>query len=187
MKIRALTRIVSGCTWKVQRRLLFNFAMGGARAVRAFERRRKQGRPFFPAFTMISLTNRCNLQCRGCWVEQTKPAQALSVEQLNGVVTTARRYGSNFFGILGGEPHLLEVDIHADDFAAELLGGNDRQRPRTDIEEGRVVCVGELEELFALHGLGDSRARQDGGRTQFRALERPRSTTQVVRRQGRKL
>lgn len=163
MKIRALTRIVSGCTWKVQRRLLFNFAMGGARAVRAFERRRKQGRPFFPAFTMISLTNRCNLQCRGCWVEQTKPAQALSVAQLNGVVTTARRYGSNFFGILGGEPLLhdgLFEFMAAHPWAYFQLFSNGVGMTREIAE--KLAAMGNVTPLISIEGLENESRRRRG-------------------------
>lgn len=66
--------------------------------------------PFFPAFLMLSVTNRCNLKCQGCWVEQTRPAQQLSRAQIQGIIDTAARYDSRFFGILGGEP-LLHADL----------------------------------------------------------------------------
>lgn len=105
----ALTRIATGCTFKVQRKLL-RFAWHGRKAIRAFERRRKRNEPFFPAFLMLSVTNRCNLQCKGCWVEQTREPQQLSLAQMQGIVDTAAKYGSRFFGILGGEP-LFHPDV----------------------------------------------------------------------------
>lgn len=98
----AIMRIVCQCTFKVQRKLL-GFALNGHRAVRAFNSRISGGKPFFPAFLMLSITNRCNLQCRGCWVKQT-PSRQLSLAQMQGIIDTARKYKSRFFGILGGEP-----------------------------------------------------------------------------------
>ncbi len=99
----ALLRIASGCTFKVQRNLL-RFAWNGHKAIVAFNRRQKNKKPFFPAFFMMSITNQCNLQCKGCWVEQTSVPQQLSLRQMQGVVDIARKYKSRFFGILGGEP-----------------------------------------------------------------------------------
>ena len=94
---------MTGCPWRAQRNLL-RFAWNGHRAVRAFERRMKRGEPFFPAFLMLSITNQCNLKCRGCWVSQTDPPCRLTLEQMQGIVDTAAKYKSRFFGILGGEP-----------------------------------------------------------------------------------
>ena len=109
MNPSAITRILSGCSWRAQRHLL-RFAWDGHRTVRAFERRMKRGEPFFPAFLMLSITNRCNLKCRGCWVSQTTPPRMLSLKQMQGIVDTAAKYGSRFFGILGGEP-LFHPDL----------------------------------------------------------------------------
>ena len=108
MKLSAVTRIMTGCTWRAQRNLL-RFAWNGHRTVRAFERRMKRGEPFFPAFLMLSITNQCNLKCRGCWVTQTPPCR-LSLEQMQGIIDTAAKYKSRFFGILGGEP-LFHPDL----------------------------------------------------------------------------
>ena len=109
MNPSAITRIMTGCSWRAQRNLL-RFAWNGHRTVRAFERRMREGKPFFPAFLMLSITNRCNLKCRGCWVSQTTPPCMLSLRQMQGIVDTAARYGSRFFGILGGEP-LFHPDL----------------------------------------------------------------------------
>lgn len=163
MKLGALTRIVRSCRWNVQRHLLFNFALGGARAVRAFERRLKKDRPFFPAFIMISLTNRCNLQCRGCWVEQTRPTQALTLAQLNGIVGTARRYGSNFFGILGGEPllhdQLLEF-LAAHPWAYFQVFSNGIGMTREIAEH--FAQLGNITPLISIEGLENESRRRRG-------------------------
>ena len=81
-----------------------------AKAIRAFEERLKHNQAFFPAFLMLSITNRCNLQCQGCWVEQTREPQQLSLQQIQTMINTAEKYDSRFFGILGGEP-LLHSDL----------------------------------------------------------------------------
>lgn len=109
MNPSAITRILTGCSWRAQRHLL-RFAWNGHRTVRAFERRMKEGKPFFPAFLMLSITNQCNLKCRGCWVSQTTPACQLTLEQMQGIIDTAAKYKSRFFGILGGEP-LFHPDL----------------------------------------------------------------------------
>jgi len=109
MNPSAITRILTGCSWRAQRNLL-RFAWNGHRTVRAFERRMKRGEPFFPAFLMLSITNQCNLKCRGCWVSQTTPPCSLTLKQMQGVIDTAAKYKSRFFGILGGEP-LFHPDL----------------------------------------------------------------------------
>jgi len=111
MNPSAITRILTGCSWRAQRHLL-RFAWDGHRTVRAFERRMKRGEPFFPAFLMLSITNRCNLKCRGCWVSQTTPPRMLTLKQMQGIVDTAAKYKSRFFGVLGGEP-LFHPDLMA--------------------------------------------------------------------------
>ena len=45
----------------------YNFGWKGMRAVDRFKRR-AQNDKFFPAFLFMSITNRCNLTCQGCWV-----------------------------------------------------------------------------------------------------------------------
>ncbi len=93
----------------VSPRLLWRFAWGAGwrnlQAIRRFERRRRRGEPYYPAFVFISLTNRCNLRCRGCWVSPTPPAD-LPLERVAQIIETSRRHGSRFFGLLGGEPLL---------------------------------------------------------------------------------
>jgi len=84
------------------------FGVQGIRAVQRFNRRVKKGRQF-PAFMMISVTNRCNLSCQGCWVTPT-PATDMAPAKLEQIIRACRSQGSHFFGILGGEP-LLHVGL----------------------------------------------------------------------------
>lgn len=82
------------------------FGWRGIGAVRRFNRRLKEGRQF-PAFMMISVTNRCNLSCQGCWVTPTPPVD-MDPALLERTIRNCLSQGCNFFGILGGEPLLHE-------------------------------------------------------------------------------
>lgn len=84
----------------------WNFAWKGMRAVRRFEQRLARGDPFFPAFLFISVTDRCNLACQGCWVTPSSPPRELDLATLNRLVRQGKAAGSFFFGIMGGEPLL---------------------------------------------------------------------------------
>ncbi len=105
---RMLTETSPRLLWK----FCWNFGWKGMRAVNAFEKRRRRGE-HFPAFMVISLTNRCNLSCQGCWVSRTSPAEELSLEQVDNIIIECKKRGSFFFGLLGGEPllypHLFEI------------------------------------------------------------------------------
>lgn len=84
---------------------LYNFAWKGRGAVKKFYQRKKQGKNF-PAFLMISLTNQCNLHCKGCWITPSQKPVYLPLGILCKIIETARQNGSYFFGLLGGEPLL---------------------------------------------------------------------------------
>ncbi|MDT8391362.1 MAG: radical SAM protein [Lentisphaeria bacterium] len=87
--------------WK----FVWNFGVKGFLGVRRFEKRLKRGE-YFPAFLFISVTDQCNLRCQGCWVTPCRPARAIPLDTLRGLVATCRDRGVHFFGILGGEPLL---------------------------------------------------------------------------------
>ncbi len=97
--------------WRVFRqtpvRLLWkfcwNFCWPNLWNMRHFQQRQEQGKPFFPAFNMISVTEACNLACSGCWVSQGGRMH-LTMEQIDGIIRESKCHGSKFFGILGGEP-----------------------------------------------------------------------------------
>jgi len=157
----AVARIAVTCTCSVQRKLL-RFAWNGNKAVRAFERRRKRNAPFFPAFLMLSITNHCNLQCKGCWVEQTSTPQQLSLAQMQGIIDTARKYDSRFFGILGGEPlfHADLFTLFADNPTAyfQLFTNG---IPLTESVVAQLAKVGNVTPLISIEGLEDeSRIRR---------------------------
>ncbi len=96
-------RIVCGVSPRALAKAM-KFSLNGIRAVRRFNRRLQRGEQF-PAFMMISVTNRCNLTCQGCWVTPTPPTD-MEPALLEQIITECQSQGSRFFGILGGEPLL---------------------------------------------------------------------------------
>ena len=104
LAIRFLTEVKPRLLLK----FIFGAGLGNLRALRAFEKRIKRGLPFFPPFVFISVTQRCNLRCRGCWAIGAKQPVDMERKLLQHIVSESRRQSCRFFGILGGEPLLLE-------------------------------------------------------------------------------
>ena len=96
---------------EIKPRLLFKFVFGAGLgnlcAILAFEKRRKQGISF-PPFVFISITQRCNLKCRGCWAIGADNPVDMDRDLLEHIVDESRDQGCRFFGILGGEPLLVD-------------------------------------------------------------------------------
>jgi len=67
-------------------------------------RKRKERGEIFPAFQFISVTNDCNLACQGCWVTKGEKSTTLDLAAIHKIITDSKKYGSYFFGVLGGEP-----------------------------------------------------------------------------------
>ena len=83
----------------------YNFGYKGIRSVQRFKKRLKKG-VSFPPFLYLSIINSCNLRCRGCWVDVAAPRTMLSFDEINRLITQAKRHGNSFFGLLGGEPFM---------------------------------------------------------------------------------
>jgi MoaA/NifB/PqqE/SkfB family radical SAM enzyme len=61
-----------------------------------------------PPIIILSITEQCNLACKGCYAHALHeiPAQELSSERLQGLVAEADDLGVSFFVVAGGEPFL---------------------------------------------------------------------------------
>lgn len=158
----ALTRVIRGCSGKVQRNLL-RFAWNGRKAIAAYDSRRKRQAPFFPAFLMLSITSKCNLQCQGCWVTQTTTPRQLSLLQMQNIVSTAAKYDSRFFGILGGEP-LFHPDLFSlfenNPKAYFQLFSNGTQLDTATAR--RLAALGNVTPLISIEGLENESRRRRG-------------------------
>lgn len=150
------------------KRLLFkfiwNFGWKGMSAVRKYQKRMKKG-DAFPAFLFISITNRCNLSCQGCWSTMTDPPGDMSMEELDRIINGCRAQGSYFFGILGGEPFLhgklFDViekypDCYFLVFTNGLLIDDESAR--------RMRQLGNVSPLISIEGLGEAGDSRRGGR-----------------------
>jgi len=76
---------------------------------RAARRRAAEAREglHVPPIAIFSITNRCNLHCKGCYAQAIRGADArdaLSAEKLREIVAQADEVGISFFVIAGGEP-----------------------------------------------------------------------------------
>ncbi len=85
------------------RKFIINLGWKGMTGFYKFQKRKKRGE-IFPAFQFISVTNDCNLACQGCWVTRKGNPDHLDLNKINKVIEDSKKYGSYFFGILGGEP-----------------------------------------------------------------------------------
>ena len=87
-----------------------------ARVRRAWERRGVH----VPPIMILSVTNRCNLNCKGCYARELRPSagggEEMSREEWERVVGEARDLGIGVIMIAGGEPLLRReiVDVAAD-------------------------------------------------------------------------
>jgi len=134
--------------WK----LSYNMGYKGMRSVQRFKSRLRRGETF-PPFLFISITNQCNLRCQGCWVDVDKPASLLPFEDLDRLVTRAKRRGNSFFGILGGEP-FLHPDLirllraHPDCYFQVFTNGH----PITDKVAAELRRAGNATPLISVEG-----------------------------------
>ncbi len=146
-------RVVRECSPRLVWKFMYNFGWRSVVNMSRFEKRQKQGKPFFPAFLMISVTESCNLACSGCWVSKGGK-RSLSLEQLDGIITTGKKKGSYFFGILGGEPlmykGLLDVlEKHRDCYFQLFTNGT----LLTEEVAMRLKKAGNITPLISIEGL----------------------------------
>ncbi|UCE60706.1 MAG: radical SAM protein [Phycisphaerales bacterium] len=144
-------------TWRsTDARLLwkfgYNFAYKGMRSVQRFKKRLKQGQ-IFPPFLYISITNGCNLRCKGCWMDVTSPQAKISYEDMCKLIVGARKYGNSFFGILGGEPFMHPdlirlLEAHPDCYFQIFTNGHFI----TDEVAAKLRHVGNATPLISVEG-----------------------------------
>ncbi len=176
---RTALRIAAGTTPRCLWKIIYNFGWRNIRNMAAFERRQTDGKPFFPAFVMISVTETCNLSCSGCWVSAGGRKQ-LTIEQLDGIICESKKQGSYFFGILGGEPLMYKglwdvIEKHSDCYFqlftnATLL---------TDEIAQRMRRLGNVTPLISIEGL---REESDARRGRDNVYERTLAGLRACRR-----
>lgn len=88
------------------RALFFLRTVGRQRKAAGIRSRWRQQGFHVPPITLFSVTNKCNLHCKGCYSRalQKSKGKELTTEELDGVFAEARALGILFFVLAGGEP-----------------------------------------------------------------------------------
>lgn len=146
-------RVPQECSPRLVWKFMYNFGWKSMRNISRFEKRQAKGKPFFPAFVMISVTESCNLACSGCWVS-SGGRKSLTLAQLNGIITSCKKKGSYFFGILGGEPLMYSglLDVlgnHPECYFQLFTNGT----LLTDEVVKRLKKLGNITPLISIEGL----------------------------------
>jgi MoaA/NifB/PqqE/SkfB family radical SAM enzyme len=152
MVISLARRVLTEADPKVIAKLVYNFGVKGVRSVELYKKRLKRGESF-PPFLFISVISGCQLRCQGCWVDVEAPSKRLSREDLNRLVTDAKRHGNSYFGILGGEPfmHPELLDFfgdHPDCYFQVFTNG----QLITDAVARQLRRLGNVSPLISLEG-----------------------------------
>jgi MoaA/NifB/PqqE/SkfB family radical SAM enzyme len=158
------TRMLLEPDKRVLARFAWNFGWKGMRAVQRFEKRMARGEDFFPAFMFISVTDRCNLACQGCWVTTATPPRELDLATLDRLVRECKAQGSFFFGILGGEPLLHKglFDLfgrHPDAYFLLFTNGT----LLTDETAREMRRLGNVSPLISIEGTREVSDERRGG------------------------
>jgi MoaA/NifB/PqqE/SkfB family radical SAM enzyme len=148
MARRMLTETDARALWK----FAWNFGYKGMLSVQKFKARLKKG-IHFPAFLHISIINSCQLRCQGCWVDVESPRQMITFDEMNKLITDAKKHGNSFFGILGGEPFLHPqlfdiLEAHPDCYFQIFTNG----QSITDEVAERLRKVGNATPLISIEG-----------------------------------
>lgn len=155
--------------------------LGSLRAIRKFEKRKARG-DFFPPFLFISVTQRCNLACQGCWATGVRQPSDMSPEHLHAIITAGRSQGCRFFGILGGEPLLLPwlADFfasHADSYFQLFTNGHFLD----DAFARKLRAAGNVSPLISIEGGAESYTVRRGD---SRSYELALAALDICRRNG---
>ena len=147
----------------------WNFGFKGMRSVQRFKKRLKKGQ-VFPPFLFISVTNKCNLRCQGCWVDVAHPQSNIEFEELDRLIKNAKEHGNRFFGILGGEPFLYPdlfriLEAHPDCYFQIFTNG----QFITDEIAAKLRRAGNASPLISVEGTEIVSDERRGGR---RVLEK---------------
>ena len=145
---RMMTEPDKRVLWK----FAYNFCYKGMRSVQKYKKRLKQG-VHFPPFLFISIINSCQLRCQGCWVDVEAPREMIDLEQMNRIITDAKKHGNSYFGILGGEPfmhpQLIQIlEAHPDCYFQIFTNG----QLITDHMASELRRVGNASPLISIEG-----------------------------------
>jgi len=155
---RLVTEISPRLAWKAARLWVYP----GLQAVAAWRQRVRRGE-LFPPFLLLSLTNACNLRCRGCWVTSANHRHSLKPDEVDTIIVAGKQHHCRFFILLGGEPmiypHLWDIPArHADCYFQVITNGT----LLTDEVADRIRALGNVSPLVSLDGWEEQNDRRRG-------------------------
>lgn len=156
MLIRSAFRFAHGVNNRVLWAFLRRFAWQGYLRQRQYNHDKSKG-IYRPPVLFLSVTNRCNYRCQGCWVSQHGGATDMPPGLFHSIIRQARHWGNSFFGILGGEPLLYNGlwDIlaeHPDCYFQVFTNGS----LLTAEHAHRMKTLGNVTPLISIEGLEES-------------------------------
>ena len=161
---------------EVKPRALWKFVVGAGInnliAFNKFKQRLKQGLRF-PPIIFVSVTQRCNLTCKGCWATGVEKPQDMDPAMLDKIIRDCATQGVRFFGLLGGEPLLLPwlpefMKEHPKAYFQLFTNG----RFLTDDLAKKLAQAGNVTPLISVEGVGASyQARRGNNDMYTSALE----------------
>lgn len=169
MVLKLIYRLIREVDPRLLWKLAFNLCLRNAWAMFLFNRRLRRG-VHFPPVLFLSITNRCNLRCQGCWVTVGgRDAPSLDVTAIDRIITQAKRRGNALFGLLGGEPLLHDglwdvIRRHSDCYFQILTNGT----LLTDSVARRMRQAGNVTPLISIEGAELVSDERRGGRDVFR-------------------
>jgi len=93
------------------RRLLLSLGLGIANGTRLVRKNREKYGCNIPFQILFDPTSACNLHCRGCWAGEYHKHENLSLAEMDGIVTQAKKLGTRVFMLTGGEPLTRKDDV----------------------------------------------------------------------------
>jgi len=155
---RLATELAPRLAWKAG----YLWSYKGMRAVTAYKRRLRRGE-LFPPFLFLSLTNACNLRCRGCWIESRGPIHNLSQEDIDGVIQAGKKHKAHFYTLLGGEPMMYPqlwdaIGRHPDCYFQIITNGMFLDEENVE----RIRVAGNVTPLVSIDGWEDTNDQRRG-------------------------
>jgi len=93
------------------RRLLLSLGLGIANGTRLVRKNREKYNCNIPFQILFDPTSACNLHCKGCWAGEYHKHENLSLEEMDGIVSQAKKLGTRVFMLTGGEPLIRKNDV----------------------------------------------------------------------------
>lgn len=138
------------------------WAWKSSQAMRRHRQRLAEGR-LFPPFLFLALTSACNLRCRGCWIDNSRPPDRLTDDDVEGIIGAGKRQGVHFYTLLGGEPFLYPglwslIERHPDCYFQLITNG----MFFTDENAARIRRLGNVTPLVSIDGLSEQNDARRG-------------------------